>query len=87
MINTYFLIGIFPNGLEHALVTPIFKQGDPNLVSISRPISTLPVISKIFEKCLSNQLLKFSNKYFLISTHQFGFQKGKTTIGDLHGLI
>ncbi|XP_058509155.1 sodium- and chloride-dependent betaine transporter-like [Solea solea] len=41
---------------REAIVTPIFKSGDRNIVTNYRPISILPVISKIVEKIVINQL-------------------------------
>ena len=42
--------GIFPKLLKRAEVKPIFKNGDPECISNYRPISILPVFSKILEK-------------------------------------
>lgn len=42
--------GIFPSTLKLAVVTPIFKSGDPSNLSNYRPISVLQTLSKIFEK-------------------------------------
>lgn len=45
--------GVFPDQIKIATVTQIYKNSG-NLVNPSyfRPISLLPVISKIFEKCI-----------------------------------
>ena len=42
-----------------------------------RPVSNLPVVSKIFEKLTLTRLLSFVNKYSILSNSQFGFRKGK----------
>ena len=81
LINTSFQMGIFPDKLKLARVTPIHKEGDTSIPSNFRPISSLPYISKLFEKCVTNRLLSFCNKYSIISTEQYGFQKNKST-GD-----
>jgi hypothetical protein len=80
LINNSFEAGIFPAIFKSSSVTPIFKSGDPTDVSNYRPISVLPLFSKIFERCMANRLINFANKYSLISPHQFGFQKGKSTV-------
>ncbi len=43
-------MGIFPKVWKHAVVVPLFKCGDINSVNNYRPISLMPIISKIFEK-------------------------------------
>ena len=38
-------IGVFPDALKIARVTPLFKGGDPSNISNYRPISILPCFS------------------------------------------
>jgi len=38
-----------------------------------RPISLLPILSKLFEKLLLSRLLKIIERQKIISNHQFGF--------------
>ena len=50
------LTGIYPNDWKTAKVTPLFKKGiksDPNNYW---PISVIPIISKVFERIVYNQL-------------------------------
>jgi len=54
------------------------------LVTNYRPISLLPVLSKIFEKIVHKQLFEFLELNSVIYESQFGFQKNKST---LHSLI
>lgn len=49
-----------------------------------RPISLLPIISKVFEKLLLNRLNPILQKKDLISIHQFGFRKRHSTIEQVH---
>ncbi len=79
IINTSFLSGKFPNSLKIACVTPIFKSGDKSAFNNYRPISVLPILSKIFEKCIYSRLINFVNKHNIISPYQFGFRKGHST--------
>ena len=46
----------FPSAWKQAKVTPIFKDRDKSDVNNYRPISELPVISKIIERSVHNQL-------------------------------
>ena len=73
MINQVLNNGIFPDKLKIAKVVPIFKKGDSALTNNYRPISLLPVISKVIENKLYNQLSLYfeSNKLFLIVNNGF----------------
>ena len=51
--------GIFPDKLKIAKVIPIFKKGDSTQFTNYRPISILPVISKVLEKIIYKQLYWF----------------------------
>ena len=56
VINQSLLSGIFQAQLNIAKVIPIYKKYDPAIFGNYRPISIMPVISKIFEKVMFNQL-------------------------------
>lgn len=79
IINNSMLFGIFPDCLKHALVIPVYKSGSEYEVNNYRPISILPLFSKIFEKCISSRLSCFLSRFNIISENQFGFQKSKST--------
>ena len=44
-----------------------------------RPVSVLPVFSKILERLIYNRLLSFINKHNILYKYQFGFRKGHST--------
>ena len=67
--------GIFPTQLKKAKVTPIHKNGDRNNFSNYRPISVLPVFSKIFERLVYNRLYSYITHHGLLHSSQFGFRK------------
>ena len=46
--------GYFPDSLKEANITPIFKKDDPLDKSNYRPVSILPLISKVFERLIYN---------------------------------
>ena len=54
--NNSVLKGKIPESCKNTNVTPIFKAGDPTNVSNYRPISVIPVIMKVFERIVYNQL-------------------------------
>ena len=66
-----------------ARVTPIHKDGSKQIVGNYPPISVRPIISKIFEKEIFQQLYKHMNENNLISKFQFGFRPGYSTLSAL----
>ena len=50
--NKFMPTGIYPSILKIGMVSPVYKKGDPQKFDNYRPISTLPVFSKLFEKLL-----------------------------------
>nr|CAH7738545.1 unnamed protein product [Callosobruchus chinensis] len=79
LFNLSLECGIFPESMKTAVVIPIFKKGDKLDPCNYRPISILSCLSKIFEKLLNERIWSFVEKHDLISEHQFGFKKGKST--------
>jgi len=71
--------GTFPDELKTAVVIPLFKKGDKDRKENYRPISLLPIISKIFEKALKKRMISFLTKNKFLSPKQFGFKKGVST--------
>ena len=62
----------FPSVLKHANITPVFKKGYRGSKENYRPVSILPVISKIFEKLLCNQITPFMDQF--LPKYQCGFR-------------
>ena len=56
MFNFYINSKNFPNGLKKADVKPVFKKDCPFDKTNYRPIRILPVLSKVFERCLYDQI-------------------------------
>ena len=71
--------GIFPDSLKIASIIPLHKGGVKNEATNYRPISLLPLFSKIFEKVIKHRLITFLDKNNLITDNQFGFRKSHST--------
>lgn len=71
--------GVFPEKLKISKVVPIHKRGDSTTPSNYRPISLVPVLSKVFEKIISMQMIKYLDLNNLLFKNQFGFRKGYST--------
>ena len=77
------LTGIYPNDWKTAKVTPLFKKGiksDPNNY---RPISVIPIISKVFERIVYNQLFHYLDDNKLLPGCQSGFRSLHSTLTAL----
>ena len=68
----------YPKRLKVARVLPGYKSGPKDDIDNYRPISNLPVFSKIFEKLTLSRMLPFIDKHGLLSDSQYGFRKGKS---------
>jgi hypothetical protein len=64
-------------------IIPIHKSGNINLQSNYRPISLLPIISKLLEKHVFNNLYDFMSENNLLSQNQFGFKRNNSTVDAL----
>lgn len=71
--------GFFPSNMKIAKVIPLFKSNDSTEISNYRPVSILPVFSKILEKLFYDRLLSFLNKHNTLYKYQFGFRKQHST--------
>ena len=79
IFNKSFSEGILPQKLKYAFVLPVHKCGSKLLLTNYRPISILPVLSKILEQLMQIRLVKFLEENNIFYEHQFGFQKNKST--------
>ena len=80
LVNTSIDTGAVPQGLKEAIVIPIPMQGDKKNVGNYRPISLLPVHSKILERVVHSQINSFLDEEEILSKFQHGFRKCHSTI-------
>ena len=65
---------VFPNKWKEAKVTPLYKNGLLEEVNNYRPISILPVMSKVLEKHVYDSLSDFLHEFNLLHKTQSGFR-------------
>ena len=76
--------GTLPSEWKHSHIVPIPKTKSPSsLPSDYRPISLLPIISKVLERHVYNFIFDFCNRHDIISNCQFGFRPGFSTVSAL----
>ena len=71
--------GKFPNSCKLAKLKPVYKKGSLTEASNYRPISLLPLISKVIEKVIHDQTSAFLNSRNLLYNYQSGFRKNHST--------
>ena len=86
IINCSFSTGVVPCELKLAKIVPIFKQGNKEDLTNYRPISVLPVFSKILEKIMYERLNNHLIKNDILYSMQHGFRSGHSTAMSLINL-
>ena len=71
--------GMFPDELKTARISPIYKKENEQLLENYRPVATLPIFSKLFEKIIYERLYSFFLSQNILHHNQFGFRKGHST--------
>ena len=74
-----FKCGKVPSSWKFAQVQPVAKPGDSSNPANYRPISLLPVISKVMERLINKSIMSFLRHHKLLSDRQYGFQSQRST--------
>ena len=75
-----FDIAVFPSEWKKGNIVPIHKTGDKQTLKNYRPVSLLPICGKIFELLMFNEMVNFFIENELISSTQFGFKPGDSSV-------
>ena len=88
LFNSILRTGHFPGQWKVSQVIPILKPGKPPEEAQSyRPISLLPVLSKVFEKLLLTRIQPTLQDKQIIPDHQFGFRRKHATTEQVHRIV
>ena len=79
LFNTSLETNQFPDPWKIARVSPIFKDANKIEKSNYRPISVLPLVSRLFEN-LFRQLHRYLNDNCVINSNQSGFRELHSTV-------
>ena len=79
LFNVCMNVSIFPDVFKVAQVKSLFKGGDRRVKGNYRPISLLPLFSKLFEKVIAKRLRSYFEANDILTYHQFGFRKSYST--------
>ena len=77
--NYHMSSGKFPDELKLGKISPIYKKDNEELLENYRPVSTLPIFGKIFEKVIYSRLYSFFVSKGTLHDKQFGFRKKHST--------
>ena len=69
----------FPDKCKQAKLKPLFKKGSTTEPKNYRPISLLPLISKIIERVIHDQTQKYLDKNDILYKYQSGFRANHST--------
>jgi len=69
----------FPDSWKIAHITPIPEVHSPSSSSEYRPISVLPVLSKLFEKTPYHRVYSYLTEHNLIAKRQYGIKENHST--------
>lgn len=85
IINSTIRLRYVPRAWKVAEILMILKPGKPpNEVKSYRPISLLPILSKVFEKLLLKRMKPIIEERKLIPNYQFGFREKHSTVDQIH---
>ena len=74
IVNMSIMSEVVPDGFKDARVTPLYKKGSRLDPGNYRPVSILPVLSKILEQAVNGQLCSFLNLNGILFEFQSGFR-------------
>ena len=83
LYNLSLTSGNFPSLWKFANVTPVHKKDAKCELTNYRPISILPVMSKVLEMIVNEQLRIYLEHNNLLCPTQYGFRKSRSTVDVL----
>ena len=87
IFNLSLTTGVFPSDWKIAWIVPVPKGSDKSQPSGYRPISILPIISKVMEKHVKALLDSHLQQNAPISPRQWGFMSSRSTVSALINVI
>lgn len=79
--------GIFPSVLKSARVIPLYKSKSHKIIDNFRPISLLPLFSKLMEKLMKVRCMEFIQDNNIMYSSQYGFRSGCSTSDAILHLV
>lgn len=83
LFTSSYIYARVPREWKCAIIRPLFKKGDPSLVSNYRPISQTCTLCKLMESIVKENLLDFALSNNIISSNQHGFLPKRSTCAQM----
>ena len=81
LFNESLATGCFPERYKHAIIMPLLKKSnmDASQLRSYRPVSNLPLLSKLLERAVHSQLQAFRDTNSATPAHQSAYRKHHST--------
>ena len=79
VINLSIMTSNYPQIWKHGVISPVPKKGDLSLDKNWRPVTLLPILSKILEAVLNSQLKHHMEENRILGPSQHAYRKYKST--------
>ena len=83
LFNKSFSTGMLPADWKIANITLIHKKGNKHKKENYRQISLTSIVCKMAEKIVRSRITTFWSTHHVLSTNQFGYLEGKSTLAQL----
>ena len=87
LINLGYKKSKFPKCMKTAIVKAIHKKGETDDPSNYRPLSILPIVSKLFERSAVNQIVQYLENRKILTDVQHAYRKGHSTQTCLNEIV
>ena len=79
LFNKSLASGVVPQGMKIANITPLYKGGDRSIATNYRPVSLLPILSKVLERIVHEQISSYLVQHDILPDTQFAYRKNFST--------
>ncbi|XP_045115988.1 uncharacterized protein LOC123507079 [Portunus trituberculatus] len=86
LFNHCLATSTWPEMWKGSSVVPLHKKNSKAEAKNYRPVSLLPVLSKVLETIVASRVTQHLERHHLLSNRQFGFRQGRS-VADLHLLL
>lgn len=87
VFNKIFLLEKVPLSFRQSILIPLYKKGDPNLVTNYRGLSLIDTLCKIFNSILLNRISDWLSSNNILNEFQAGFRREYSTVDNIFNLV